>query len=150
MRRERSWILPMALVAMGLFGLGVWAAYDYLVPLVIHVLGQFTTPGMKLQIQLSTLLGFFYNLALACGLVFQLPLVTMALTAMGLVTPGFLLKHWRYAIALLFFTTAIITPGDVVTAQLVMGVPMIALYFVSGGLSWLVARRRGATVPEEA
>jgi Sec-independent protein secretion pathway component TatC len=41
-----------------------------------------------------------------------------------------------------FLLTALITPGDVVTAQLVMGVPMMVLYFVSVGLAWIVARRR--------
>jgi len=43
---------------------------------------------------------------------------------------------------LVFLVTALITPGDVVTAQLIMGVPMLGLYFLSVGLSWLVARRR--------
>lgn len=150
MKRERGMILPMAMLSMVMFGLGVWAAYGYVVPLVIQVLQQFTTPGMRLDIQLSTLLGFFYNIALACGIVCQLPLVTMALTALGLVTPKFLLQQWRYAIVIVFLVTAIITPGDVVTAQIVMGIPMVALYFVSVGLSWLVARRRAAPAAEEA
>jgi sec-independent protein translocase protein TatC len=97
---------------------------------------------MKAEIRLSSLLGFVYNMALACGVVFQLPLVTMSLTAIGLVTPMTLLRQWRYAIVLSFLVTALITPGDVVTAQIVMGVPMTLLYFVSVGLSWLVARRR--------
>jgi Sec-independent protein secretion pathway component TatC len=47
---------------------------------------------------------------------------------------------------LVFLTTAIITPGDVVTAQVIMGVPLTVLYFVSVGLSWLVARRRTRAV----
>jgi sec-independent protein translocase protein TatC len=64
------------------------------------------------------------------------------LTALGVVTPGVLLKQWRYALVLVFLVTALITPGDVVTAQVVMGVPMTLLYFASVGLSWLVARRR--------
>jgi sec-independent protein translocase protein TatC len=149
LRRERSLILPMALFSMVLFGLGVWAAYGYVVPLVISVLHQFMTPSMRAQIQLSTLLGFFYNIALACGVVMQLPLVTMALTALGLVTPAFLLRQWRYAIVIVFLVTAFITPGDVVTAQLVMGVPMVALYFLSVGLSWLVAKRKVESAAEE-
>ena len=41
-----------------------------------------------------------------------------------------------------FFVTAAVTPGDVVTAQIIMGLPMTLLYFLSVGLSWLVARRR--------
>ena len=150
LRRERSLILPMALGSMAMFALGAWAAYGYVVPLVVRVLSGFMTPSMKAEIRLGALLSFVYNLALACGLVFQLPLVTVSLTAMGLVTPSFLLRQWRYAIVFTFLVTAIITPGDVVTAQVVMGVPMIALYFMSVGLSYLVAgRRRRATETEE-
>jgi sec-independent protein translocase protein TatC len=129
LKRERSMILPMAMGSMIMFALGAWAAYGYVVPLVIQVLASFMTPGMKAEIRLGEL-------------VFQLPLVTMALTAMGLVTPKFLLEQWRYAIVGVFLITAIITPGDVVTAQIIMGIPMTALYFVSVGLSYLVARKR--------
>ena len=142
LRRERSMILPMALGSMVMFALGAWAAYGYVVPLVVRVLAAFLTPSMKAEIRVGELLGFAYNLSLACGLVFQLPLVTMALTAMGLVTPAFLLRQWRYAIVLVFIVTAIITPGDVLSAQVVMGLPMTGLYFVSVGLSALVARRK--------
>lgn len=149
LRRERSLILPMALASMALFGLGVWAAWSYVVPLVLDVLTRFMTPSMVAQIRLSDLLGFFYNLGIACGLVCQLPLVTMTLTRLGLVSPAQLLRQWRYAIVGAFLLTAIITPGDVVTAQIVMGLPMTLLYFVSVGLSWLVARRSRAGSPEE-
>ena len=142
MKRERSWIPGMVAASFALFALGAWAAYGYVVPLVIRVLSAFMTPSMVAQIQLSSLLGFVYNMALACGVVFQLPLVCMTLTAIGLVTPGFLLRQWRIAIVGVFFITAMITPGDVVTAQIIMGVPMTLLYFVSVGLSWLVARRK--------
>jgi sec-independent protein translocase protein TatC len=141
-KREKRWVLPMAMASMVLFGLGVWAAYGYVVPLVVEVLSGFMTPNMKGMIRLGELTSFVYNMALACGVVFQLPLVLMTLTAIGLVTPKFLLKQWRIAIVLTFVVTAIITPGDVVTAQIVMGVPMVALYFLSVALSWMVWRRR--------
>jgi sec-independent protein translocase protein TatC len=142
LKRERSLVLPMALLSMTMFAVGLWAAFAYVVPLVVRVLSGFMTPSMVAQIRLGDLLGFFYNLAIACGLVCQLPLVTMTLTAIGLVTPGQLLRQWRYAIVGVFVVTAAVTPGDVVTAQIIMGVPMTLLYFVSVGLSWLVARRR--------
>jgi len=143
MRRERSLILPMALASMALFAVGAWAAYGFVVPLVVEVLTGFLTPSMKAEIRVGELLGFAYNLCLACGLVFQLPLVTMTLTAAGLVTPGFLLRQWRFAIVGAFLVTALITPGDVLSAQIIMGFPMAGLYFASVGLSALVARRKG-------
>ncbi len=43
--------------------------------------------------------------------------------------------------------TALITPGDVVSAQVVMGLPMVLLYFMSVGLSFLIAKRKRE--PEE-
>jgi sec-independent protein translocase protein TatC len=143
-RRERRLVLPMAMFSLVLFATGVACSYFYVTPLVVRVLGGFLTPSMQAQYRIGALLSFFYNLALACGVVFQLPLVTMTLTALGLVTPRFLLRQWRFAIVIVFLVTAVITPGDVVTAQLIMGAPMIALYFLSVGLSWLVARRRAA------
>ena len=143
-KRERTWVGPILAGSVLMFALGGWSAYGYVVPLVVRVLTGFMTPSMQAQIQVGPLLSFVYNLVLACGIVFQLPLVTMTLTAIGMVTPGFLLRQWRVAIVCAFLVTALITPGDVVTAQLVMGVPMTLLYFLSVGLSWMVARRRRA------
>jgi sec-independent protein translocase protein TatC len=149
-RRERRLILPLAMLSMVLFALGALSSYFYLTPLVMRVLSAFLIPSMEQQIRVGELLFFFYNLALACGLVFQLPLVTMALTAFRIVTPGFLMRQWRYAIVLIFLVTAAITPGDVVTAQVIMGVPLIGLYFLSVGLSTFVARRRERAEAAEA
>ena len=142
LRQERRWVVPLSLASCVLFATGAWAAYAYVVPLVIHVLEQFLTPGMVSQMRLSLLLDFFYNMALACGVLMQLPLVTMLLTAIGLVTPMFLLQQWRAAIVVIFVVTAAITPGDVVSAQVVMGGPMALLYFLSVGLSFFVAKRK--------
>ncbi len=142
LHRERRWVPSLAIGSMVLFGLGVWAAYGYVVPLVVHVLEQFLVKGVTTQIRLSSLLDFTYNLALACGLLMQLPMVTMLLTAIGIVTPKFLLKQWRAAIVIIFVITAAVTPGDVVSAQIVMGLPMVLLYFLSVGLSFFVAKKR--------
>lgn len=150
LRQERRWVVPLSIASCVLFATGAWAAYSYVVPLVIHVLQQFLTPGMVSQIRLSLLLDFFYNMALACGVLMQLPLVTMLLTAIGLVTPMFLLQQWRAAIVIIFVVTAAITPGDVVSAQVVMGGPMALLYFLSVGLSFFVAKRKSKAEEAEA
>ena len=142
LKRERKYIPWLVLSSMFLFAIGAYVAYIYVVPLIAHVLEGFNPKGVVNNIRLSLLLEFSYNLALACGILMQLPLVTMLLTAIGLVKPMFLLKQWRVAVMLIFVVTAAITPGDVVSAQIVMGAPMVLLYFVSVGLSFLVARRR--------
>jgi sec-independent protein translocase protein TatC len=142
LQRERRWVPWLAVASTVLFAAGAAAAYFYVVPLVVQVLAQFLVPGLATQIRLSFLLDFTYNLALACGILMQLPMVTLVLTGVGIVTPAFLLRQWRYALVAIFVLTALITPGDVVSAQFVMGGPMVLLYFVSVGLSFVVARRR--------
>jgi sec-independent protein translocase protein TatC len=148
LKAERKWVVPLAAFSCVLFVAGAGAAYFYVVPLVIEVLKTFLTDGMVSQIRLSFLLDFFYNMAIACGLLAQLPMVTMLLTGIGLVTPRFLLEQWRIAIIVIFVVTAAITPGDIVSAQLVMGLPMVGLYFVSVALSALVAKRRAKSEAE--
>ena len=149
LKKERTWVPYLAIGSMVLFGLGAWAAYGYVVPLVVHVLEQFLVPGVTTEIRLSALLEFTYNLALACGLLMQMPMVALLLTAIGLVTPQFLLRQWRGALVAIFIVTALITPGDVVSAQVIMGLPMVLLYFVSVGLSFMVARKRDQRDREE-
>jgi sec-independent protein translocase protein TatC len=143
LQKERRWVPGLALGSMVLFVGGAAAAYFYVVPLIIDVLENFLVAGVTTQIRLGALLDFTYNLALACGILMQLPLVTLLLTAIGIVSPAFLLRQWRVALVAIFVLTAAITPGDVVSAQLVMGGPMVLLYFASVGLSFLVAKKRG-------
>ena len=147
LQKERKWVPWLAIGSMVLFAAGAAAAYFYVVPLVVRVLEQFLVPGLTTQIRLQSLLDFTYNLALACGILMQLPLVTLLLTAIGLVSPMFLLRQWRIALVAIFVLTALITPGDVVSAQVVMGAPMVLLYFMSVGLSFLIAKRKQE--PEE-
>jgi len=142
LKRERKYIPWLVLSSMFLFAIGAYVAYIYVVPLIAHVLEGFNPKGVVNNIRLSLLLEFSYNLALACGILMQLPLVTMLLTAIGLVKPMFLLKQWRIAFVIIFVVTAIITPGDVVSAQVILGFPMLLLYFLSVGLSFFVAKKR--------
>ena len=65
----------------------------------------------------------------------------LILAWIGVVTPSFLLRKWRHAIVVVLFITAIITPGDVASAQIFMGLPIIALYFLSIGVAALVKRK---------
>jgi sec-independent protein translocase protein TatC len=142
LQKERRWVPGLAFGSLALFLAGAAAAYFYVVPLIVSVLEQFLVPGLSTQIRLQALLDFTYNLSLACGILMQLPLVTLLLTTIGLVTPRFLLRQWRIALVAIFVLTAVITPGDVVSAQFVMGGPMALLYFLSVGLSFLVAKRK--------
>jgi sec-independent protein translocase protein TatC len=77
---------------------------------------------------------------LGLGAVFEMPVVIALLSSMGLVTPGFLWKHFRIAILVIAVLSAVITPtGDVMTMAVFAG-PMILLYLLGIGVAWLFTR----------
>jgi sec-independent protein translocase protein TatC len=148
-RRERRLLLPLVVASLVLFFAGAATAVFLVVPIVLEVLKAFLTPSMRQDIRLSSLLGFIYNLALATGVVFQLPLVAGALAALRLVTSRWLVRQWRLAIVVTLVVSALITPGDVVTAQIVLGIPLVLLYGLSIIVAWLVERSRPREPSEE-
>jgi sec-independent protein translocase protein TatC len=68
------------------------------------------------------------SLALIFGAAFELPILIVALTALGLVTPSFLRRFRRHAFVLCVVGSALITPGDVITATIALMFPLYALY----------------------
>jgi sec-independent protein translocase protein TatC len=86
--------------------------------------------------------GFVTSLVLAMGAVFELPILVLALTALGLVTPRTLARFRRHAIIGAFIVAAFISPGDAVTTSVALTLPLYLLYEFSIALSWVVFRKR--------
>ena len=86
-------------------------------------------------------LDFARKLLLGFGLVFELPLLILVLSLMGMVTHRSLWKFNRWWIVLAFTVSAILTPPDVIS-QILMAGPLVILYNLSIIISWLVTRRR--------
>jgi sec-independent protein translocase protein TatC len=80
---------------------------------------------------------FVTSLLFWIGLSFETPLIIFILAKLGLVTPIFLLKQWRFAIVIIAIMAAMITPTvDPFNMALVM-LPLIVLYGLSILLSYL-------------
>jgi sec-independent protein translocase protein TatC len=94
------------------------------------------------MIKVDEYFGFVLTLVLAMGAVFELPIVILLLTAMGLVNPRFLSKFRRHAIVGSYVAASIITPGDLVYTSVILTIPLYLLYEMSIGLSWIVYRKR--------
>jgi sec-independent protein translocase protein TatC len=130
MKKERKTIGPMVLWSTLLFYAGIAFSYFVLTPLMLRLLVGFQTEHIRPQIAVGGLLDFVVTMALASGVLFQLPLVVAALSMIGILTPAFLIKRWRHAVVGIFILTAVITPGDG-PSQIVLGIPVLILYFAS-------------------
>ena len=84
---------------------------------------------------------FITMLMLGSGIIFELPVLVFILSVIGLLTPHFLRHYRRYAIVIILFLSAIITPPDPVSL-VIMSIPLWGLYELSIGVSWLVGKRK--------
>ncbi|HET6228932.1 MAG TPA: twin-arginine translocase subunit TatC [Longimicrobiaceae bacterium] len=146
-KTEKKVIVPSLYLGLVLFCVGVAFCYVVVLPMTLRFTMGFQTESLEQAIVIGEYLGMVLNLLLAFGIVFELPIVLMVLSALGIVSPRFLAEKRRHAIVAITALCSIITPGDVVTATLMMMVPMILLYEMSIFLSKVVYR---TPVPEPA
>jgi sec-independent protein translocase protein TatC len=129
-------------VSSVLFFLGVLFGYFVIIPMSVNFVATFTVSDVvKNQFTLESYIGLVKTSVLAGGLFFELPIVIYFLTKLGLVTPEFLRKYWKYAVIIILIVAAIVTPPDVVS-QTIVAIPMLLIYEVSILISKLVVRNQ--------
>ncbi len=138
---ERRFLTIAVFGSTVLFLGGASFAYFALIPLALQFLLAFGGDYMVPMITATSYFGFVSKLTLALGIVFQLPLVVAFGTYAGVIQPQWLLKNWRYAIVIIAFLSAAITPPDI-ASQILVGGPVVGLYFLSAAVSLLIRRRK--------
>ncbi len=141
-RSERRVVAPLLISSTLLFYAGLVFSFLVVVPQVITFLLSFGTQTMVPLIGVGNYFSFVSRMCLAFGLVFQLPLLVLGLSWVGILKPRMLLRTWRVAVIVIASVAAILTPPDVIS-QVMMAVPVLILYFGSVLISLLVTRRRG-------
>ena len=141
-RHEKKVVLPVIIGAVFLFICGAALAWYAVIPMTLRFLTSIGDEAFDQMISATEYFGFVTSLVLAMGAVFELPILILALSALGLVTPALLKKFRRHAFIGAFALGAVISPGDAVTASVAMTLPIYLLYELSIGLSWLVFRKR--------
>ena len=147
-RREKRYAIPFIFFGSffflggGLFG--YFIAFPFAVDFLIN-LGDNFEPVITIDFYLNTLI----NILLGLAVMFQLPIVIFMLSQLGVVTPKFLMRHFRWAVLIIVIISAAITPTpDVVNMTIVAG-PTLLLYLLGVGASALAQSRR-KRVEEEA
>jgi len=141
-RHERRIVIPVILGAVLLFVAGVALAWFWVIPMMLGFLMTFQMESLQPMITASGYFGFVTTLALTFGITFELPVLILALAALGLVTPKFLSRFRPYALVLAFALSAFVTPGDILLASLALTAPLYLLYELSVLLTTLIFRKR--------
>lgn len=140
--KERKGVKVFVFFSSLLFFLGVIFGYYVVVPMSVNFVATFSVSKVVVnQFTLDSYIGMFKTSVIASGLFFELPIIIFFLTKMGLVTPKFLRKYWKYAVVIILIIAAIVTPPDVVS-QTIVAIPMLLIYEVSIFISVLVYRKQ--------
>jgi sec-independent protein translocase protein TatC len=149
-KTERRVTLAVIVSGVVLFVSGATMAYTIVVPLAVKWLAKLGTSQLQPMITLDGFIGLPIGLMLVFGIGFQLPLVILALSAVGLVDAKFLSKYRRHAILIIVFLSEILTPGDLIFTTLSLAIPVYVLFEISVVLTRMNDKRRERKLAEEA
>jgi sec-independent protein translocase protein TatC len=144
--RERRVIVPCLTLGLLLFAAGVALGYFAALPLTIRFLLAFGAEWFTPSLTTEFYFPLVFRILLTFGLVFELPVVILILSGLGVVTPAMLRAKRKHAIVVMLVGASLLTPGDVLSLTVLLMVPMIVLYEGSIVLSALVRRERPEVV----
>jgi sec-independent protein translocase protein TatC len=137
---ERRVTVPLLMAVPALFLVGVAFGYFIVLPAAVRFFVNFNAGQFNNLVQANQFYKFAATILLAMGLVFQVPVVILATTRLGIVTVAQLRRHRRYAIVACAAVAAFL-PGDVITL-LLETLPLYLLYEASILLAAIVGRAR--------
>ncbi len=140
--KEQKYAKNAVFIMSGLFFIGVFFSYFFMVPWTLNFLGTYQVSSeVANQIQISSYISTVVSVVLSVGTVFELPVIVFVLVKLGILTPEFLKKNRKYSFVVILIAAAIITPPDVIS-QIIVTIPLYGLYEVSIVVAKRVTRKQ--------
>jgi sec-independent protein translocase protein TatC len=140
--KERRVLIPVFSGGVLLFIGGVALCFFIVLPASIKFLAEFGADAFAFNPVAREYFGFVFAMCIAFGLVFELPMVVLALSALGIVNARLLNRLRRYAIVVLLVLSALITPDANPVTMLLMFVPLYVLYEISVLVGYVLQRHK--------
>ncbi len=139
---ERRVVIPVLLSMVALFLAGVALSYFIVLPLTLQFLMSIESTALTPMISATEYFDFAISMCVAFGVVFEVPIAILALTALGLVTPQFLSKYRKHAVVICLVAAAFITPGADPYSLFALAIPLYVLYELSVFVAQFAYRKR--------
>ena len=148
-RHEKRLSLPLLIAAIVLFYSGVAFAYFGVFPGLFKFLVSTKPDSVRLMTDINEYLSFTLTMFLSFGIAFEMPIVVVLLTAMGIVSVETLRASRGYVVVAIAILSAILTPTVDAVSQLAMAIPMMVLYQAGILVSSLLLRLRASPRAQE-
>ena len=140
-KKYRKYITLFAVSSAAVFAAGCAFAYFILLPQALRFLLGFSSLELEPVISASRYISFATTIIICAGIIFEMPVISLILTRVGVVNAGFLRRKFGIAAVAVFVLAAVITPTTDVVNMLLLAVPMLLLYEVSIWISVLARRK---------
>lgn len=140
LRRKVSFFIIFCFLA---FVMGGAFAYFVLIPPALKFLLSFANGQLMPIISAQKYFSFLTTLILGCGLIFQMPILTLILTKLKIITARFLRNKYKYAIVIILILAAVITPTTDIMNMILLAAPMILLYEISIWVAFFAGPKKG-------
>jgi len=138
---EKKYAVPIVLFSFISFIIGITFGYLILIPYSLEFFSGMGGGYVENNFSIQYYFSFLTWLLIGSGVIFQLPVVALIFSIIGLLTPPFMRHYRRHSILAILILSSFITPPDPVS-MIIMACPLIFLYELSIGVSWMVNRTR--------
>ena len=138
---EKKYAAPLIIFTYLSFLIGLIFAYTVMIPFSLEFFTSVGMTGIDNNFSINYYFNFITWLMIGSGFIFELPVLVFILSVIGLLTPAFMSNYRRHSAVVILVLSAFITPPDPVSLVL-MSIPLLGLYELSIGVSWLVNRKK--------
>ena len=140
--KEKKLAIPFVLSSSSLFIGGAAFSHYFVFPAAWNFFAGFSNDTVEFLPRVGPIFGMYVKLLLGIGLTFQLPVLMFVLARLGIVTAGFLMRNFKYAVLFIFIFAAVITPDANPVTQIMVAGPMVVLYGLGIAVSWLFGKSK--------
>ena len=141
---EKKFAIPFVLFSSIFFFAGAGFSHYIAFPYTWKFFLSFESDLVKFMPKLGPTFALYVKMLLGFGAIFQMPVLVLALSRMGVVNARFLIRNTKYAVLIIFILGAVLSPGGDIPSQLMMAGPMLVLYGLSILIAWIFGRSNGA------
>jgi sec-independent protein translocase protein TatC len=139
---EKRFAVPFVFFSSLLFFAGAWFSHTIAFPWTWTFFLSFESDFVKIMPRLSPTFSLYVKMLLGFAAIFQMPMLVLFLSRMGVISARFLIRNFKYAVLIIFILGAILSPGGDVVSQSLMAGPMLVLYLISIGVAWIFGKRK--------
>jgi sec-independent protein translocase protein TatC len=141
---EKKLAIPFVVMGSVLFAGGAAFSHYAVFPVIWKFFATSSIDFVTFMPRIEPAFSWYLRLMLGIGLTFQLPTLVLFLAKMGLITPRFMIRNFKYAVMIIAIVAAVLSPDPGGVGMLMMGTPVIILYILSIGLAWMFAKKKPA------